>query len=74
MGQAGFTAPKAISVDWACGRGWHQTPWGDCRPNWRRPPPPPPRYVYRRGWDGPREWHHRPPPPRWERRWDGPRW
>lgn len=52
-------APTSIvQVDYACGRGYHQTPWGDCRSNgWRRPPPPPRYYG-----------HHRPPPPYWDRR------
>lgn len=27
------------TVDYACGRGWHLTRWGECRRNWRRPPP-----------------------------------
>ena len=52
-------APTSIvQVDYACGRGYHQTPWGDCRRNgWRRPPPPPRFYG-----------HHRPPPPYWGHR------
>ncbi|MFS8048335.1 GCG_CRPN prefix-to-repeats domain-containing protein [Rhizobium sp. BR 314] len=51
----------AVNVDYACGRGWHATPWGECRPN--RWGPPPPRWGYRRpppppwGWHGHR--HHR---------------
>jgi len=49
-----------IQADWACGRGFHMTRWGNCRPNWeqprwRRPPPrfydeyerPRPRYYPR---------------------------
>ncbi|MBX5157929.1 hypothetical protein HJB89_12465 [Rhizobium sp. NZLR8] len=50
-------------VDYACGRGWHLTRWGECRPNWRRPPP----VAF---YGGPPRWG-------WERRhrdWDGPRW
>lgn len=55
------TPTTVIQVDYACGRGYHQTPWGDCRPNWRRPPPPP-RYY---GWA-----RRPPPPPYWrEREW-----
>ncbi|MEZ2127165.1 MULTISPECIES: GCG_CRPN prefix-to-repeats domain-containing protein [unclassified Sinorhizobium] len=51
---------QVIKVDYECGRGWHLTRWGECRPNrWDRRPPP--RYSW-----------HRPPPPRWA--WDGPRW
>ncbi|MBB2700352.1 hypothetical protein EFD56_21080 [Rhizobium phaseoli] len=58
-------------VDYACGRGWHLTRWGECRRNWRRPPPVafyggPPRWGWERRhhryWDGPR-WRE-------ERRWD----
>ncbi|WP_423340091.1 GCG_CRPN prefix-to-repeats domain-containing protein [Rhizobium sp. HT1-10] len=76
MAAPAVAAEKAtvLQVDYACGRGWHVTPGGDCRPNgWRRGPPPrrgwdapPPRYRHhwnddRRGHDG---WR-RPPPPRW---------
>lgn len=60
-----------INVDYACGRGWHVTPWGECRPNgWRRPPP---RYwddrrPARYGWhEGGYRHHDRD-------RWDRPRW
>jgi hypothetical protein len=42
--QSGATN-NVVQVDYACGRGFHVTPWGDCRPNWRRPPPP--RYERR---------------------------
>lgn len=47
---------SVVQVDYACGRGFHITPWGECRSNgWRRPPPP--------YWG-----HHRPPPPpHWDR-------
>jgi hypothetical protein len=74
MAAPSVTAEKAaiIQVDYACGRGWHETPNGDCRPNdWRRGPPrrdwdlPPPRHHHR--WDDNRDdgnWR-RPPPPRW---------
>lgn len=65
---------NAVLVDYACGRGYHLTPWGNCRPNWRQPPPP--RYGWRyersygwgdrtpprRGWDDDRSWGRRPPP------------
>lgn len=60
---------NVTTVDYACGRGWHVTPWGACRPNRRRPPAVVfyggPRWGWerqRRDWDGPR-WRH-------ERRWD----
>ncbi|KAA0683274.1 hypothetical protein DTW90_36595 [Neorhizobium sp. P12A] len=62
--------PAAVQVDYACGRGWHLTRWGSCRPNeWRGPPPgywghrPPPPYGWRDEYR-PRYWH-RPPPPGW---------
>lgn len=53
--------PSAVTqVDYACGRGFHETRWGHCRPNgWDRP-----------HWDErrPAYWgHHRPPPPEWHR-------
>ncbi len=50
-----------VQVDYVCGPGFHQTPWGECRRNgWRRPPPPPMRFYG----------YHRPPPPYWrEREW-----
>lgn len=44
-----MTAPAAsniITVDFACGRGYHLSPRGFCRPN--RWAPPPRRYY---GWD-----------------------
>ncbi|MEF0943907.1 GCG_CRPN prefix-to-repeats domain-containing protein [Rhizobium sp. BR 362] len=70
------TVAKApvVNVDYACGRGWHLTPRGVCRPNRYGPPrgygwgyyrPPPPRWgwyghrpYYRDGWDG--GWRGRP--------------
>lgn len=56
-------APSSVvRVDYECGRGFHVTPWGECRPNrWRRPPPPPPYWGHHRPayWGG----YHRPPPP-----------
>ena len=42
-----------VQVDYVCGPGFHQTPWGECRRNEYRRYAPPVRY-----------WH-RPPPPRW---------
>jgi len=64
------TPPTVVSVDWACGRGWHLNRWGECRPSrWR---PPPRRY----GWDRPHRWyqehprrHHWHEQSRRERRW-----
>ncbi|WP_437179078.1 GCG_CRPN prefix-to-repeats domain-containing protein [Neorhizobium galegae] len=57
--------PIAEKVDWACGRGYHMNPWGDCRPNHWRPPPPPRYYGHR--WDRRDRWDDRGPP-RWEGR------
>jgi len=42
---------EVVKVDYACGRGWHMTPWGHCRPNRYAPPP--------------RDWNRRGPPPGW---------
>ena len=28
-------APDVIQADWQCGRGWHVTSWGTCRPDRR---------------------------------------
>ena len=70
----GIAAQNTVLVDYACGRGYHLTPWGNCRPNWRQPPPP--RYGWRyersygwgnrppprHGWRDDRSWDHRPPP------------
>src|SRR5262249_47175453 len=36
----GIAAKNTVLVDYACGRGYHLTRWGNCRPNWNRPPPP----------------------------------
>ena len=48
-------ASDVVQVDWACGRGFHETPWGQCRPNRWGPPPAPAYWGHRpRGWDGPR--------------------
>jgi hypothetical protein len=55
--QSGVTN-NIVKVDYACGRGFHVTPWGDCRPNWRRPPPPRYERRYQRDYG----WGHRPPP------------
>jgi hypothetical protein len=49
-------------VDYACGRGWRLTRWGDCVP---RRGPPPPRYYRPPPPDwGPPPPRYRPPPPR----------
>jgi hypothetical protein len=43
-------ASDVIKVDWACGRGLHETPWGGCRPNrWGLPPE---RAYFHRSWGG----------------------
>ncbi|MDR6665756.1 GCG_CRPN prefix-to-repeats domain-containing protein [Rhizobium sp. 1399] len=41
-----LAASNVITVDYACGRGYHLSPRGFCRPN--RWAPPPRRYY---GWD-----------------------
>jgi hypothetical protein len=66
--------PSVVKVDYACGPGWHVTPWGHCRPNraylpprygWARRPPPPP-YAYRESYYRPHYYGwYRPPPARW---------
>jgi len=71
-------ANNVVQVADGCGRGYHLTPWGACRPNgWRGPPP----RDYG-GWDRPRgrfygrDHDHRRGPPPWERRHfrGDPRW
>lgn len=59
-------------VDYACGRGWHLTRWGECRRNeYRRYAPPvryghrpPPRWGWGGGWERPRPYYR-------DRGWDG---
>ncbi|WP_146260130.1 GCG_CRPN prefix-to-repeats domain-containing protein [Rhizobium tubonense] len=52
---AATSAPGVVQVDYACGRGFHVTPWGHCRPNgWG---PQRAHWDDRRSrgdWDGPR--------------------
>jgi hypothetical protein len=73
-------ASAAQPVDYACGRGWRLTRWGDCVPR-RGPPPdryyrPPPRDW---GWAPPPPRYRPPPPPQWgwapppRRDWGPPR-
>lgn len=62
LGRAQY-APDASPADWQCGRGWHVTSWGDCRPNRRldyRFSSWPYRYdVYPAdGWSDGRDWRH----------------
>ncbi|WP_337270615.1 GCG_CRPN prefix-to-repeats domain-containing protein [Oryzifoliimicrobium ureilyticus] len=59
------SAAPVVKVDYACGRGFHLSRWGDCRPNWGGPPPR--RYIYRDY-----GWRHRPPPPPWAHGWHRP--
>ncbi|MGV1845769.1 GCG_CRPN prefix-to-repeats domain-containing protein [Rhizobium sp. K15/93] len=76
VGPSTFNTDNApiVQVDYACGRGWHESWNGECRPNeWRRGPPP---FWDRDRW-APHHHHHwdeygggdgdwgRPPPPRW---------
>ncbi|WP_082760341.1 GCG_CRPN prefix-to-repeats domain-containing protein [Agrobacterium bohemicum] len=50
-------------VDYACGRGFHLSPRGYCRPN--RPPP-----EYRDRWEARREWRDRRDRREWRERRD----
>jgi hypothetical protein len=59
---------NVVTVDFACGRGYHLSPRGFCRPN-RWAPPPRPRYYSHR-WDRRDHWDRRGPPRReWRREW-----
>ena len=64
MPLGGITTPPNVNiqnVDRACGRGFHLSPRGFCRPNG----PPPPRYDR---YDRRDHWDRRGPPPReWRR-------
>ncbi|MCK8779113.1 hypothetical protein M0654_03850 [Rhizobium sp. NTR19] len=76
MPAGGVSAPSSSliqTVDWACGRGFHLSPRGYCRPN-RWAPPPPPRHVYRHHRRD--HWDHRGPPRHWRERdrFDGRDW
>ena len=66
---------NVTKVDYACGRGWHLTRWGECRRNdyrryappvryWHRPPPP--RWGWGGGWERPRPYYRDR-----DRGWDG---
>lgn len=70
------TAPAAspvVNVDYACGRGFHLSPRGYCRPN-RWAPPPRPRY-YSHHWHRRDHWDRRGPPRRdWRDRREYRRW
>ncbi|MGO4352409.1 hypothetical protein AB4Z25_10765 [Rhizobium sp. RAF36] len=68
-------ASDVTKVDYACGRGWHMTRWGECRRNdyrrhappvryWHRPPPP--RWGWGGGWERPRPYYRDR-----DRGWDG---
>jgi hypothetical protein len=67
----GPASGDVVKIDYACGRGWHLSRHGVCRPN--RPPPPPPRWHRPppRWDDRPHHWHGHdrppPPPPGWYR-------
>lgn len=54
------SASNVVTVDYACGRGYHLSPRGYCRPN-RWAPPPRPRYYSHR-WDRRDHWERRGPP------------
>ncbi|MDZ7927448.1 MAG: hypothetical protein U5L46_10330 [Agrobacterium sp.] len=68
VGQPAPLASNIQTVDYACGRGFHLSPRGYCRPNG------PPRYE--RGWDrrdrweGRREWRERQARREWRERRD----
>ncbi|MBB3660119.1 hypothetical protein FHX15_005388 [Rhizobium sp. BK650] len=62
--------PNVLTVDYACGRGYHLSPRGFCRPN--RWAPPPSYYGWDRGygWGRPyREWREYRRDDRWDRDW-----
>jgi len=66
-------ASNVVTVDYACGRGYHLSPSGYCRPN-RWAPPPRPRYYSHR-WDRRDHWDRRGPPRRdWRDRREYRRW
>ncbi|AQS63477.1 hypothetical protein AGRHK599_LOCUS4850 [Rhizobium rhizogenes] len=73
VGQPSAPATSNVqTVDYACGRGFHLSPRGYCRPNG------PPRYE--RGWDrrdrweGRREWRERQARREWRERRDRRDW
>jgi len=58
-------ASPVIEADWACGRGFHMTPRGVCRPNWAQPRwdwRRPPRPAFEEGYG----YRYRRPEPRFE--------
>jgi hypothetical protein len=64
-----LAASNIITVDFACGRGYHLSPRGFCRPN-RWAPPPRRYYGWDRsyGWDRPhRGWREYRRYERWDR-------
>ncbi|MFC5757624.1 GCG_CRPN prefix-to-repeats domain-containing protein [Rhizobium sp. GCM10022189] len=64
-------ASNVVTVDFACGRGYHLSPRGFCRPN-RWAPPPPRYYGWHRGygWDRPHYgWREYRRHDRWNRDW-----
>ncbi|WP_376776093.1 GCG_CRPN prefix-to-repeats domain-containing protein [Rhizobium populisoli] len=60
-------ASNVVTVDYACGRGYHITPRGNCRPN-RWEPPPRPRYYSDRAERRDRWERHGPPRRDWRER------
>jgi hypothetical protein len=63
FGHALQASPNVIQADWQCGRGWHLTSWGTCRPDRRlgyRFSSWPYRYDGYRAydWSDDHDWHH----------------
>lgn len=69
IGQASAPqASKVQNVDYACGRGFHLSPRGYCRPN--GPPRYERRWDRRDRWEGRREWRERQARREWRERRD----
>ncbi|MGF9563016.1 hypothetical protein [Neorhizobium sp. JUb45] len=68
IGQPAAPAAAAVqNVDYACGRGFHLSPRGFCRPN--RPPP-----RYERRWDRHEHWRDRRDRREWRERRERREW
>lgn len=77
----GLHAPDVIRADWQCGRGWHITSWGNCRPD-RRPDYRFSSWPYRyegyraydwsedHDWRHDRNWYNDDPPRTYDWSWD----
>ena len=60
---SGPAIPSIQTVDYACGRGYHLSPRGFCRPN--GPPRYERRWDRRDSWEDRREWRERQPRREW---------